>query len=117
MQKVRVQLDEGWPPAFDRDDVSELDEALKEQGFEVYITLREGVSDVGPEVLEMAIKVLDHVPWEDIRGALVAAGVDWLRKRFKKSKKAPKYLKIFGPDGEVLKHVQLEREDGDTEDI
>ncbi len=60
-----------------------------------------------PAAVKIEDAVLDVVLSETVR---------WLRERFKKVPRRPKYVGLFGPDGRVIKSVVLRTPDGEPED-
>ncbi len=53
-----------------------------------------------------------YVPWSDMTsaaaGALIAELHRWLRNRFEKVPGRPKSMVIYGPDGKVLKEIEMQ---------
>ena len=61
------------------------------------------------------------VPWDQVRdmaaGAIITAFVGWARARFRSGKGRPKYGRILGPDGRVIRSVKLDKVDSEPEDL
>lgn len=64
--------------------------------------------------------ILIYIPVGTIAKAAIEAVLDetvrWLRERFKKVPKRPKYVAIYGPDGKVIKSVVLHSPTGEPKD-
>lgn len=60
------------------------------------------------------------VPWDHLRdmaaGAIITAFVGWARARFRTGNGRPKYGRILGPDGRVIRSVRLDSVDSEPED-
>jgi hypothetical protein len=116
-----ILVEPGWPQDIKPADLIDLREAIAEldPGFQVAIAYEDqkgaGVtfwevvfiwlpaSAVGPLILEKALDV----------------GVNWLQRRFDHphSERRPKSLHILGPNGEVLRTVNIERRDATPEEL
>lgn len=61
-----------------------------------------------------------YVPWSDMAsaaaGALTAELVRWLRNRFEKLPGRPKSMVIYGPNGEVLKEIEMQSPEENSRD-
>jgi ABC-type phosphate transport system substrate-binding protein len=98
------------------EDVEPLAEALRAEGYEVEVTERRrvGYGVTWWEVFHIFIEEAEGHAIDAAVGAAIAAFANWARNRFKKGKNrreemAPKHATIYGPDGEALKEVTVER--------
>lgn len=106
------------PPA----DLEPLAQAIRDvgQGYEVQIA--EPVEQRGYGVTWWEVVLIyigsrgAEVVLTNVVNDLYKVAVGWARARFQKEPGRPKYIAIRGPDGEILRSVEVRRPDAEPED-
>jgi hypothetical protein len=109
MADKEIRIDRGRP-----EDVEDLAEALRGQFPDITVTIvppaMSGYGVTAWEVLNV------FVPWSELPHDAFMAGVGivakeaiaWAHRRLKKSPHRPKYVAIYGPNGEIVKAVRVD---------
>lgn len=92
------------------EELEDLAQAIQglDSDYAVVVTTRER-----PRVGVSLWEVIEcYVPWSDLTNAaavaLIAELGRWLRNRFEKVPGRPKLMVIYGPDGKVLKEIEMQ---------
>ena len=119
--QVRIIVEPQNPLDLRADELAPLIDGLRaaNASWDVRVTALEqrGYGVTYWEVVHIWLPALADEALTALIGAVIAEAVRWARGRFANGSKRPKYVAIHGPDGRVLKSVEVKSAEGDPVDV
>jgi len=123
----RVIFEPGNPHDLSRDELEELATEIREEfpelEVEVFVGEEHGYGVTLSEVLRIYMEIGEVAGATAAIGAPFWATVRWAKKRWHRDREAnpdelprPRFVTVYGPDGETLKSVKIDAPDGEVEE-